>query len=184
MTYATHSRGIVGAVAPAAIALLLGACSNEKQMHAAAPPPPEAPGQTSMQARAQVPNTPTASNVMISEEVLRACHIADSDAYFRFDSSQLTGFDQAPLGALAVCFTSGSMAGRKLGLIGHADPRGRPDYNMTLGQSRADGVGGYLVAHGMKQGNVSTTSRGALDATGLDETGWAHDRRVDVMLQR
>ena len=29
---------------------------------------------------------------------------------------------------------------------------------------------------------VTTTSRGALDAIGRDETGWAHDRRVDVML--
>jgi peptidoglycan-associated lipoprotein len=121
---------------------------------------------------------------MISEDVLRACNIADSDAYFRFDSSHLTGFDHAPLDAVAVCFASGPMAGRKLELIGHADARGRPDYNMTLGQSRADAVGGALAAHGVKQGDVSATSRGALDATGRDETGWAHDRRVDLMLQR
>jgi peptidoglycan-associated lipoprotein len=53
---------------------------------------------------------------------------------------------------------------------------------VTLGQSRADAVGLYLAAHGLTRSRVSTTSRGALDATGHDETGWAHDRRVDIML--
>jgi hypothetical protein len=32
--------------------------------------------------------------------------------------------------------------------------------------------------------NAVATSRGALDATGHDETGWAHDRRVDVLLAK
>jgi peptidoglycan-associated lipoprotein len=53
---------------------------------------------------------------------------------------------------------------------------------MTLGQSRADGVAAYLTARGVRPTNAATTSRGAMDATGRDETGWAHDRRVDVML--
>jgi peptidoglycan-associated lipoprotein len=180
----THSRTILGTVSPATIALFLFACGGEKQMHAAAPLPIEPVGQTNMQTTAQVPNTPTASNVAISEEVLRACNIPDSDAYFRFDSSQLTGFDQQPLDAVATCFTSGPMARRRLELIGHADPRGAPAYNVTLGQSRADAVSGYLTGHGMSANNLSSTSRGAMDATGRDETGWAHDRRVDVVLAR
>jgi len=180
----THSRTILGTLAPAAIALVLFACGGEKQMHAAAPLPIEPVGQTNMQATGQVPNAPTASNVAISEDVLRACSIPDSDAYFRFDSSQLTRFDQHPLDSVAACFTSGPMAGRRLELIGHADPRGVPAYNVTLGQSRADAVSGYLTGHGMNAHNLSSTSRGAMDATGREETGWAHDRRVDVVLAR
>jgi hypothetical protein len=31
---------------------------------------------------------------------------------------------------------------------------------------------------------LSQTSRGALDATGIDEAGWTNDRRVDVMLKQ
>lgn len=184
MTTTTLSRRILGTAVPAAVALLLVAC-GAKQTRAQAPPAPaEAIGQTNLQASTPLPNTPTASNVSISEELLRACNIPDGDAYFRFDSSRLTAFDQGPLNAVAVCFTSGPMAGRSLSLIGHADPRGTSDYNLTLGQSRADAVGSYFAGRGLGRGHVATTSRGAMDATGTDETGWAHDRRVDVELAR
>ena len=53
---------------------------------------------------------------------------------------------------------------------------------MTLGQSRADAVGRYPDSHGVSSGLTSSTSRGALDATGTDEPSWVHDRRVDVLL--
>lgn len=165
----------------AALGLLVGACSGTKQVHAVAP----SAGATSMQTPARasaVPNTPTAANVSISDEILRACNIPDADAYFAFDSSHLTAFDGAPLKALATCFESGPLAGRRMRLVGHADPRGAPDYNMTLGQSRADAVETYLSEQGLGPKAMTTTSRGAMDATGTDDTGWAHDRRVDVLL--
>jgi peptidoglycan-associated lipoprotein len=139
-------------------------------------------GVTNVQAAPSPPNTRTASNVSISPEILRACNIPDSDAYFAFDSAQLTTFDRAPLDELAACFTHGPMAGRTLRLVGHADPRGAAEYNTALGQSRADAVAGYLGQKGLGRGQTTTTSRGAMDAVGRDETGWAHDRRVDVFL--
>jgi peptidoglycan-associated lipoprotein len=55
---------------------------------------------------------------------------------------------------------------------------------MTLGQARSDAVAAYLGDHGLNRSQVSTSSRGAMDATGRDETGWAHDRRVDVLLAK
>jgi peptidoglycan-associated lipoprotein len=66
--------------------------------------------------------------------------------------------------------------------VGHADPRGGSDYNMTLGQSRADSVAMYLVKKGMDKSKAESSSRGAMDATGSDEPTWARDRRVDMML--
>jgi len=171
------------------VALLLVACSHAKETRAVAPVPAStaapAAGAANMQhAPANPPNTPTASNVVIAEEVRRACNIPDEDAYFEFDSSRLTTVDQGALDQVSVCFTRGPMAGRRLRLVGHADPRGTSEYNMTLGQSRADAVAGYLNGHGVPAVNTPTTSRGAMDATGQDETGWAHDRRVDLMLDR
>lgn len=178
-----RSPRFIACVAPAALALLLGACGGEKQTQAKAPAPPPAPiGVTNVQPQSPPPNTPTASTVVIAPEILRACNIPDMDAYFAFDSSKLTKFDLSPLDALATCFTTGPMAGRTLRLVGHADPRGPSEYNLTLGQYRADAVSGYLVGHGLAQQHVTTTSRGAMDATGREETGWAHDRRVDVYL--
>lgn len=173
---------ILGSAPVALGAVLLFSCAGDRQQaHVVAPV--ESIGRTNMQAPS-VPNTPSASNVSISEEVLRACNIPDANAYFAFDSSNLTSFDHGPLDALGTCFTSGPMAGRKLSLVGHADPRGAVGYNMTLGQSRADAVATYLAGHGMTRANVAASSRGAMDATGGDETGWAHDRRVDVILAK
>jgi peptidoglycan-associated lipoprotein len=120
--------------------------------------------------------------VSISDEIRSRCAIPDADAYFPFDSARVTSNDRSPLDLVARCFTNGPLAGRSIKLVGRADPRGESDYNLTLGQSRADAVGTYLDGHGVDKAKTETTSRGAMDATGSDETGWQHDRRVDVLL--
>jgi peptidoglycan-associated lipoprotein len=134
-----------------------------------------APPETSAQAA-------TSGNVQISVDILKACGLTDNDAYFPFDSARLEKQDIVPLNTIAVCFSTGALKGRSMKLVGHADPRGSAGYNMTLGQARADGVEGYLEKRGLAKAKVETTSRGAVDATGTDEAGWAHDRRVDVLL--
>jgi peptidoglycan-associated lipoprotein len=120
--------------------------------------------------------------VAISDEIRSRCGIPDQDAYFTFDSARLTSHDRTPLDSVARCFVSGPLKGRHVKLVGRADPRGEAEYNMTLGQSRADEVGQYLVARGLSRTMTMTTSRGAMDATGTDEASWERDRRVDVML--
>lgn len=171
-----------------ALAVITGlsaaACDHAEQTHAVSPSPAPIQSREVRQpvSPASVPNTPVAANVQISEEIMRACNIPDADAYFAFDSSHLTQFDAASLDALTTCFRTGPLAGHRMQLVGHADPRGTSDYNLTLGQSRADAVAGYLHGRGLQSDAISTTSRGAMDATGHDETGWAHDRRVDVLL--
>jgi len=124
----------------------------------------------------------TSGNIQIAEEILAACGISAADALFPFDSSRLERKDIKVLNDVAVCFITGPMKGRSLKLIGRADPRGAAAYNMTLGQSRADSVQKYLMDKGVPQTNVPSTSRGAMDATGTDEAGWTHDRRVDITL--
>ena len=89
-----------------------------------------------------------------------------------------------PLKDVARCFSSGPLKGKAMKIIGHADPRGDGDYNFSLGQRRADGVASYLQGVGMSQAQLSTTSRGAMDATGADEPTWAKDRRVDLVLAK
>jgi peptidoglycan-associated lipoprotein len=179
----TNIRQLLACGAPAfALTVLIGACGGSHPIPAQAPAASLAPVHSTPQTSASLPNTPTAANVTISSEILRACNIPDGDAYFAFDSAQLTTFDHGPLDAVATCFTRGPLANHRLSLVGHADPRGAHEYNVSLGQSRADAVGTYLADRGMRRSNEATTSRGALDAAGHDETGWAHDRRVDVML--
>jgi len=128
------------------------------------------------------PDSPQASAVHISDEIVKACGIAAPDAYFAFDSSNLRPDDVHVLEQLTTCFSTGPLKGRTMKLVGHADPRGGSDYNMTLGQSRADAVKDYIVQHGMDKAKTDSSSRGAMDATGTDEPSWARDRRVDIML--
>jgi peptidoglycan-associated lipoprotein len=130
----------------------------------------------------KAPDSPTASAVKISDEIVKACGIKEPDAYFAFDSANLRSDDARVLDQVVTCFTSGPLKGRIVKLVGHADPRGGSDYNMTLGQSRADSVASYMLGKGLDKGKAESTSRGAMDATGSDEPTWARDRRVDVML--
>jgi peptidoglycan-associated lipoprotein len=144
------------------------------------PPPPAAAPTNRLPDKA--PDSPTASAVRISDEIVKACGINEPDAYFAFDSTNIRAEDSKVLQQVVTCFTSGPLKGRTLKLVGHADPRGDSDYNMTLGQSRADSVAGYMRSKGMDKAKTESTSRGAMDATGSDDPSWARDRRVDLML--
>jgi outer membrane protein OmpA-like peptidoglycan-associated protein len=104
------------------------------------------------------------------------------DAYFSFDSSVVSKASRTPLDRVAECFTKGPLAGRSIALVGRADPLGPSEFNVTLGQYRADAVGQYLQARGMARAKTRSTSRGSMDAMGSDQAGWRRDRRVDVQL--
>jgi peptidoglycan-associated lipoprotein len=121
-------------------------------------------------------------NINISDEIKKACGISDAEAFFAYDSANIRPEDKAVLTKLATCFTTGPLKGREMRLVGHADNRGEDDYNMILGQKRADNVKSAIVSAGMTAAKALTTSRGELDATGSDEASWSKDRRVDIML--
>jgi peptidoglycan-associated lipoprotein len=163
------------------IAEVASACGGATPAEA---PPSAAP--TPAPTQASAPETPTqaatSGSVRISTDILKACGLPDADSYFSFDSAQLEKRDISPLNAITTCFTTGPLKGHSMKLVGRADPRGASDYNMTLGQSRADAVEKYLGNKGLQKGKVESTSRGAMDATGTDESGWNRDRRVDILL--
>lgn len=150
-------------------------------------PPPDTPASSAEAAFAPPPEAPvmdsaTHSSVAIAEDIRRACGISDSEAFFDYDSSHVREKDKAVLKKLADCFTTGPLKGREMRLVGHADPRGDEGYNYVLGQRRADNVKSAIVGVGMTTNHVVTSSRGEHEATGGDETGWAKDRRVEVLL--
>jgi peptidoglycan-associated lipoprotein len=126
--------------------------------------------------------SPTSGSIQIDDKILKACGDIPT-AHFAFDSASIGPEAQGALDALARCFVSGPLKGSKgMRLVGHADPRGETEYNLALGQKRAGGVGEYLGTKGLEKSRIQTLSKGAFEATGTDEEGWAQDRKVDVTL--
>jgi peptidoglycan-associated lipoprotein len=136
------------------------------------------------------PQRPTihTPGLSVSDRIAQACGIAPRAAdknvtpTFEYDSAALGEKDREMLAEIARCLTTGPLKGRAVTLIGRADARGEPEYNMTLGESRASAVHRYLVDLGVGRDHMRVTSRGEMDATGTDEEGWARDRRVDIEL--
>lgn len=122
------------------------------------------------------------ANVQVGPRIAEACGITETEAYFAYNSSQLSGSADALLSRLASCFIRGPLAGRTMSLVGHADPRGEEEYNLVLGGKRADNVAAALEKKGLTEGQTQTTSRGELEASGTDESSWSQDRRVEVLL--
>jgi peptidoglycan-associated lipoprotein len=122
------------------------------------------------------------SSLVIDERIRSACGIVPA-AHFAFDSDEIEGEAATVLDSLAVCFTSGPLAGRRLRIVGHTDPRGERYHNLILGQKRATGVAFYLRGHGVDLLNVHTMTMGSKEAAGWDEESWALDRKVEVFLE-
>lgn len=67
-------------------------------------------------------------------------------------------------------------------LIGHCDWRGTSEYNLGLGDRRANAVKLYLQSLGVNPSRLETLSKGSTDAKqGGSEAEWAKDRRVDFV---
>lgn len=135
----------------------------------------------------QVPsNQQVSPNIALAGDIVQLCGIKTTSTTaaptFDYDKEELHPEDRAVLDQLATCLMSGALKGRTLSLIGRADPRGTDEYNLGLGSRRASSVSTYLVRLGVAQPQLDVTTRGALDATGTDEAGWAQDRRVDILL--
>jgi peptidoglycan-associated lipoprotein len=100
--------------------------------------------------------------------------------HFDYESPDLRGEAREVLERLAGCLTKGTLKTARVLLTGHCDNRGEQEFNMSLGDYRAQAVKAALVSLGVPSEKISTSSRGKLDASGMDEAGWAQDRRVDI----
>lgn len=99
--------------------------------------------------------------------------------YFDFDQYSLTAESRAVLLAHADKLKGASVAVR---LEGHADERGSREYNLALGEKRANAVRDFLVTQGVNGSSLEVVSFGEEQptATGHDEASWAQNRRVEV----
>lgn len=100
--------------------------------------------------------------------------------YFGFNESTLAGDAQSILDNNVAKLKSGS---QHIRVEGHADERGTREYNLALGERRANAVLQYLVANGIARSRLETISYGKERPAdpGHDESAWAKNRRVELV---
>jgi peptidoglycan-associated lipoprotein len=101
--------------------------------------------------------------------------------YFDFDKSEIKPEYADIVTAAAHNLTSNPKM--RLKLEGNTDERGTREYNIGLGERRAQAVRRALMLQGVAESQVSTVSFGAERpaAEGDDEAAWAKNRRVEVV---
>jgi peptidoglycan-associated lipoprotein len=107
--------------------------------------------------------------------------LAKRTIYFDFDSSEIKGEGTDIVAAHAKYLSkNGPM---KIRLEGHTDERGSREYNIGLGERRAQAVRRALLLQGAAEGQLSTVSYGEERpaAAGSDEAAWAKNRRVEIV---
>ncbi len=105
------------------------------------------------------------------------------DVHFEYDSYTIKGDDLARLKDIAKWLEG--RKGAHLTVEGHCDERGTQEYNLVLGQKRAEVVKDYLVKLGVDEKRVKTVSYGKeapLDA-GHTEEAWAKNRRAHLNVE-
>jgi peptidoglycan-associated lipoprotein len=101
--------------------------------------------------------------------------------YYEFDKADLSAEDRRLLEQHARYLRSNPST--KVRIEGNADERGSAEYNLALGQRRAEGVARALRAGGVTEDRLEAVSYGKEKprAEGHDEKSWAENRRSDVV---
>ncbi|MDC3264186.1 OmpA family protein [Porticoccaceae bacterium] len=104
---------------------------------------------------------------------------ADTVFYFDFDKALLKPESRA---ALLEHSASLQNSPRNVRLEGHADERGTREYNMALGERRANAVKEFLVLQGVSPGLIEVISYGEERAAayGSNDDAWGLNRRVEL----
>jgi peptidoglycan-associated lipoprotein len=97
--------------------------------------------------------------------------------HFDFDKSDIKSNDVGTLDQ-KVAILQGN-PGLRIRISGHCDERGSDEYNLALGNRRANKAKEYLVQHGIDAGRIETVSYGEERpiAQGHDESAWSQNRR-------
>lgn len=104
--------------------------------------------------------------------------------FFALDSSTLNGEAQSVLQGQAEWLKANP--GINVVVEGHCDERGTREYNLALGERRANAARNYLVSLGVAAGRLQTVSYGKERPAvlGSNESSWSQNRRAVTVLGR
>ncbi len=110
-------------------------------------------------------------------------NLAQRSIYFEYDSFSVKDEYKPVLQAHAKFLVENPTA--KIYLQGHTDERGSREYNLALGQKRADAVRRVMTVLGVKDNQVEGVSYGEEKpkSAGQDDSAYAQNRRADIVYQ-
>lgn len=158
--------------------LALGACASKGDKTASTPPPSDSSAYNSTAGQGtQLGN---------ADEDARAAAeraLTNNIVYFDYDSSAIKSEDAAVVDAYAKYLAANPVA--KVRIEGHTDERGSREYNIALGERRANTVKDALVTEGVSAAQISVISYGEERpaAEGHDEAAWSQNRRAQIIRQ-
>ncbi len=182
------ARRIPALTLSALLLLVVGACKKEPP---APPPPPPPPVETPAPPPPPPPPAPPEPPVTPeyvspwSEDILEANREVHEkgllgDVYFDFDKADLTEMTRSHLAKNADFLNSRDGQDFVITIEGHCDERGTNDYNLALGDRRANAARDYLISLGIGSDRLKTISYGEERAQ-CDESNedcWQLNRRA------
>ena len=154
-------------------AVALGACSKNAPEELPPPPVTAAPVATA------APTAPTPIGIAPGSQAHFAQTLNGQDViYFDTDQFDIDSEDIAALRSQAQYLLQYPNISARI--EGHADERGTREYNLALGERRANAAKNYLVSLGVPASRLSTVSYGKERpvALGSNEAAWARNRRA------
>lgn len=152
-------------------ATLLAACS-----HHAPPATTPAPQQTASAPPAAPAPAPTAAPAptKVDDSAIRS--LLTQMTFFALDKSDLSADDQTTLAAKVPILAANPSV--SIRVAGNCDNRGSDEYNLALGQRRAQAAKRYLTQHGIADSRIATISYGKERpiSAGDTEAAWAQNR--------
>ncbi|HYY61932.1 MAG TPA: peptidoglycan-associated lipoprotein Pal [Burkholderiales bacterium] len=155
---------------------LVAGCATQSNQESS---PAPAPAPTAMSSTPSARSAPATSVAGVRSDG-RAMPQARS-VYYEYDRSEIK-----PEGAKVVDVNAQYLREHpelKVKVEGNADERGSREYNLALGQRRADAVGKRMTILGIPADRIETVSYGKEKpkATGHDESAWSENRRSDIV---
>jgi len=143
--------------------------------------PAETGAQTSGVGMETGPATGAAGAMSAAQQQALAALQSRNIVYFEFDASEIRSDYVSVVAAHAAYLTKYPTA--RVRLEGHTDERGSREYNIGLGERRAQTVRKALLLQGVKEGQVTTVSYGEERPAveGSDESAFAQNRRVELV---
>lgn len=179
-----YQSSIKQVISVAFLSLFLVACSGtdtkqEEATAAAAAAEAQAAAEAEAAAAQAAQERAAAQAAADLRELQDAARMAGDLVYFEFDSSALTDEGRAVIDA-HVALLKGT--GASVRLEGHTDERGTREYNIALGERRANTVRDYMMVQGIPGYRLESISYGEEKPVsyGSSEVSWSQNRRVEI----